>query len=219
MCRIALLTMETKKSNNDDDNNNTDNHAFGAWQGAYLVPDAAVFGPGPYPTIVSTYGGPHVQTVSNSWGVTADLRSQFLRAQAMPRMPRMPRMRLICRHRKDYLQILVLSCQAVQRMQRMLRMLLTFRHHKDCQSDTDTPGGDAGNAADNRCVRTARAMAALQYMMPEGRPQLLPPSLPPPQPRPPPALLVCSPRPSSARGSDPSPSDVWRALHSTAFHC
>ena len=47
-------------------------------QGAYLQPDEAKFGPGPYPTMVLVYGGPHVQTVSNSWTVTADLRSQFL---------------------------------------------------------------------------------------------------------------------------------------------
>jgi hypothetical protein len=45
-------------------------------QAAYLQPDPAKFGPGPYPTIVPVYGGPHVQTVSNSWTVTADLRSQ-----------------------------------------------------------------------------------------------------------------------------------------------
>jgi len=50
-------------------------------QAAYLQPDPAKFGPGPYPTIVPVYGGPHVQTVSNSWTVTADLRSQFLCSQ------------------------------------------------------------------------------------------------------------------------------------------
>ena len=50
-------------------------------QAAYLQPDVNKFGPGPYPTIVPVYGGPHVQTVSNSWTVTADLRSQFLCSQ------------------------------------------------------------------------------------------------------------------------------------------
>ena len=50
-------------------------------QGAYLQPDEAKFGPGPYPTMVLVYGGPHVQTVSNSWTITADLRSQFLCSQ------------------------------------------------------------------------------------------------------------------------------------------
>ena len=50
-------------------------------QAAFLAPDKAKFGPGPYPTIVPVYGGPHVQTVSNSWTLTADLRSQFLCSQ------------------------------------------------------------------------------------------------------------------------------------------
>ena len=50
-------------------------------QAAYLRPDQDKFGPGPYPTVVAVYGGPHVQTVSNSWTVTADLRSQFLCSQ------------------------------------------------------------------------------------------------------------------------------------------
>jgi dipeptidyl-peptidase-4 len=50
-------------------------------QAAVLRPDPAKFGPGPYPTVVPVYGGPHVQTVSNSWTVTADLRSQFLCSQ------------------------------------------------------------------------------------------------------------------------------------------
>jgi len=30
------------------------------------------------PVLVNVYGGPHVQTVTNSWGMTADLRAQFL---------------------------------------------------------------------------------------------------------------------------------------------
>ena len=51
-------------------------------QAALYEPDAAAFGPGPYPTVVSCYGGPHVQYVQNSWpSATADLRAQFLRAQ------------------------------------------------------------------------------------------------------------------------------------------
>jgi len=48
-------------------------------QGAVYLPDAEVHGPGPYPLVVATYGGPHVQYVQNTWGMmTADLRSQFL---------------------------------------------------------------------------------------------------------------------------------------------
>lgn len=50
-------------------------------QAAMLKPDPSKFGPGPYPTVVPVYGGPHVQTVSNSWTLTADLRSQFLCSQ------------------------------------------------------------------------------------------------------------------------------------------
>ena len=51
-------------------------------QGAVYLPDANIHGPGPYPLVVATYGGPHVQYVQNSWGMmTADLRSQFLRDQ------------------------------------------------------------------------------------------------------------------------------------------
>ena len=37
------------------------------------------FGPGPYPTIVQVYGGPHVQMVQNSWALTAALQMQYLR--------------------------------------------------------------------------------------------------------------------------------------------
>eukprot|EP00566_Odontella_aurita_P009005 CAMPEP_0113531166 /NCGR_PEP_ID=MMETSP0015_2-20120614/3347_1 /TAXON_ID=2838 /ORGANISM="Odontella" /LENGTH=816 /DNA_ID=CAMNT_0000429975 /DNA_START=9 /DNA_END=2459 /DNA_ORIENTATION=+ /assembly_acc=CAM_ASM_000160 len=51
-------------------------------QGAAYLPDPAIHGDGPYPLVVATYGGPHVQYVQNSWGMmTADLRSQFLRDQ------------------------------------------------------------------------------------------------------------------------------------------
>ena len=39
--------------------------------GAVYKPDPGVHGPGPYPTLVSVYGGPHVQVVQNSWHLTA----------------------------------------------------------------------------------------------------------------------------------------------------
>ncbi len=42
----------------------------------YEPPEAA--GEGPHPTIVSVYGGPHAQRVTNGWGMTADLRAQYL---------------------------------------------------------------------------------------------------------------------------------------------
>ena len=49
-------------------------------QAAVYTPDEAVHGKGPWPVVVATYGGPHVQYVSNTWGMmTADMRSQFLR--------------------------------------------------------------------------------------------------------------------------------------------
>ncbi|KAK7232872.1 serine-type peptidase [Aureococcus anophagefferens] len=49
---------------------------------AIYAPDAAVHGPGPYPTAVSCYGGPHVQFVADKWStVSADLRAQKLRSE------------------------------------------------------------------------------------------------------------------------------------------
>lgn len=36
---------------------------------------------GPYPTIISVYGGPHAQMVTNGWGMTAAMRIQYLREQ------------------------------------------------------------------------------------------------------------------------------------------
>ncbi len=35
-------------------------------------------GEGPFPTIVNVYGGPHAQRVTRSWGMTVDLRAQYL---------------------------------------------------------------------------------------------------------------------------------------------
>jgi dipeptidyl-peptidase-4 len=50
-------------------------------QAAVYLPDESVYGKGPYPLVVATYGGPHVQYVQNTWGMmSADMRSQFLRA-------------------------------------------------------------------------------------------------------------------------------------------
>jgi dipeptidyl-peptidase-4 len=48
--------------------------------GALYRPDPSVFGPGPYPTIVSVYGGLHAQEITNSWGrMTASMNLQYLR--------------------------------------------------------------------------------------------------------------------------------------------
>lgn len=37
-------------------------------------------GKGPFPTLISVYGGPHAQQVSNNWGLSADMRAQYLRS-------------------------------------------------------------------------------------------------------------------------------------------
>ncbi len=45
---------------------------------------AAVYRPdgdGPFPTLVWVYGGPHVQLVMDSWGLTAAMRAQYLRQE------------------------------------------------------------------------------------------------------------------------------------------
>jgi len=49
--------------------------------GAIYRPDTEVYGNGPYKTLVSVYGGPHVQTVSKSWVLTVDMRAQLFRAK------------------------------------------------------------------------------------------------------------------------------------------
>lgn len=36
------------------------------------------YGKGPFPTIVSVYGGPHAQQVTRSWSATVDMRAQYL---------------------------------------------------------------------------------------------------------------------------------------------
>lgn len=46
---------------------------------AAFLPDATRFGPGPYPTLVSVYGGPHVQRVKTDWSMAIDLRANALR--------------------------------------------------------------------------------------------------------------------------------------------
>ena len=48
--------------------------------GAIFRPPAR-FGPGPYPTLIQVYGGPHAQTVTNSWSLTIAMRAQYLRSQ------------------------------------------------------------------------------------------------------------------------------------------
>ncbi|MEO7003406.1 MAG: DPP IV N-terminal domain-containing protein [Ktedonobacterales bacterium] len=47
---------------------------------ALYKPPADQFGAGPYPTIVSVYGGPGPQSVVNAWARTASLRIQYLRS-------------------------------------------------------------------------------------------------------------------------------------------
>ncbi|KAM6555570.1 hypothetical protein CsatB_002589 [Cannabis sativa] len=47
--------------------------------GALYKPDETRFGPPPYKTMISVYGGPCVQLVSDSWINTVDMRAQYLR--------------------------------------------------------------------------------------------------------------------------------------------
>lgn len=51
-----------------------------ALHGAIYRPPAG-FGDGPFPTIVSVYGGPHAQRVTNNWLLTVDMRAQYLASQ------------------------------------------------------------------------------------------------------------------------------------------
>ena len=50
-----------------------------ALYGALYKPDAKKFGPPPYKTLISVYGGPSVQLVCDSWISTVDMRAQYLR--------------------------------------------------------------------------------------------------------------------------------------------
>ncbi|KAG0502471.1 hypothetical protein HPP92_002543 [Vanilla planifolia] len=47
--------------------------------GALYEPDSIKFGPPPYKTLISVYGGPTVQSVCDSWINTVDMRAQYLR--------------------------------------------------------------------------------------------------------------------------------------------
>lgn len=51
--------------------------------GAMYKPDVKQFGPPPYRTLVSVYGGPNVQTVCNTWMNTVDMRAQYLRSKGI----------------------------------------------------------------------------------------------------------------------------------------
>lgn len=51
--------------------------------GAIYKPDVEKFGPPPYKTMVSVYGGPSVQLVSDSWINSVDMRAQYLRSKGV----------------------------------------------------------------------------------------------------------------------------------------
>ncbi|GMY07514.1 isoform 2 of dipeptidyl aminopeptidase 4 [Fagus crenata] len=51
--------------------------------GALYKPDVTRFGPPPYKTMISVYGGPSVQLVCDSWINTVDMRAQYLRSQGI----------------------------------------------------------------------------------------------------------------------------------------
>ncbi|XP_057525838.1 uncharacterized protein LOC130805190 [Amaranthus tricolor] len=46
-------------------------------------PDESRFGPPPYKTMISVYGGPSVQLVSDSWINAVDMRAQYLRSKGI----------------------------------------------------------------------------------------------------------------------------------------
>ena len=48
--------------------------------GAIYKPDKK-YGDGPFPTVVSVYGGPHAQMVTNGWNMTVAMRAQYLRGK------------------------------------------------------------------------------------------------------------------------------------------
>jgi dipeptidyl-peptidase-4 len=50
-------------------------------QAAIYAPPGAESDDARYPLIVAVYGGPHAQMVANTWGLTIDLRSQYLAQQ------------------------------------------------------------------------------------------------------------------------------------------
>ena len=56
------------------------NRAGDLLHGLLYRPDASRYGPGPYPTIVQVYGGPHAQRALDSWRNTANMRAQYLRS-------------------------------------------------------------------------------------------------------------------------------------------
>jgi dipeptidyl-peptidase-4 len=47
--------------------------------GLYTPPEK--YGPGPHPTVIWVYGGPHAQLVTNGWGMTVSMRAQYLRSR------------------------------------------------------------------------------------------------------------------------------------------
>jgi dipeptidyl-peptidase-4 len=47
--------------------------------GALYRPEGDGHGEGPWPVVVSVYGGPHAQRVRNAWDLTVDMRAQALR--------------------------------------------------------------------------------------------------------------------------------------------
>jgi dipeptidyl-peptidase-4 len=72
--RVALLNLKPPTFHTFP---STDNKV--TLQAAVYLPDENIHGKGPWPLVVATYGGPHVQYVRNTWGaMTADMRSQFL---------------------------------------------------------------------------------------------------------------------------------------------
>jgi dipeptidyl-peptidase-4 len=57
-----------------------ENRAGTTLYGLLYRPDARRFGPGPYPTLIDVYGGPHAQRATELWKGTVNMRAQYLRS-------------------------------------------------------------------------------------------------------------------------------------------
>ena len=69
--RIEELNLESPEAISFENRSGVELHGL-----IYRPP--ARFGDGPYPTVVSVYGGPHAQSVVNSWWPTTNMRAQYL---------------------------------------------------------------------------------------------------------------------------------------------
>lgn len=79
--QLSLPAPEWFDIESQTSNENSSSNKPMTLHGAIYKPDPEIYGSGPYPTVVSLYGGPHAQMVTDSYGMTVDLRAQRLRSQ------------------------------------------------------------------------------------------------------------------------------------------